>query len=118
MFDPTIHAAVRLRISGLLRSVARADFGVLRDTLEVSDATLSKHLRVLVEAGYVTTTKAASLERGDARRITWVRQTAAGRAAFDAHMQELRRIADGFGGAGEGLDEDDAPARGAAPTRS
>lgn len=91
-FDETIHAPVRLRISGMLRGAEKVDFAVLRDTLGVSDASLSKHLKTLANAGYITTTKARSASRSDARRLTWVSQTAAGRAAFDAHVAELRRI--------------------------
>lgn len=94
-FDDTIHAPVRLRISGTLRRVDQIEFAVLRDTLGVTDATLSKHLKVLVEAGYATTTKSRSAARSDARRLTWIAQTRAGRAAFDAHVEELRRIAVG-----------------------
>lgn len=95
-FDETIHAAIRLRICGLLRHVDEIDFAVLRDTLKTSDATLSKHLKVLLGAGYLSMTKAASPTRSDARRLTWVKQTTAGRHAFDAHIEELRRIAVGF----------------------
>lgn len=92
-FDDVIHAPMRLRICGLLRPVDRLDFAVLRDTLEVSDATLSKHLKTLVAAGYVVSDKTASPERGDARRVMWLSLTRAGRAAFDAHLQALRDIA-------------------------
>lgn len=95
-FDETIHAPVRLRICGMLRSVDELDFAVLRDTLGVSDASLSKHLKVLADVGYVETTKRASDARDDYRRLTWVRLTAAGRKAFDAHVAELRVIAAGF----------------------
>ncbi|TWP32950.1 transcriptional regulator [Leekyejoonella antrihumi] len=95
-FNDTIHAAIRLRICGLLRHLDEIDFAVLRDTLGTSDATLSKNLRVLVDAGYISMTKAASPTRSDARRLTWVRQTPAGRHAFDGHIEELRRIAVGF----------------------
>ncbi|BBG00017.1 MULTISPECIES: transcriptional regulator [Pseudonocardia] len=94
-FDETIHAPVRLRISGILRHVEQIDFAVLRDTLGIADATLSKHLRILVDAGYATTTKSRSATRSDARRLTWIAQTRSGRAAFDAHVEELRRIATG-----------------------
>ncbi len=95
-FDGTIHAALRLRICGLLRHVDEIDFAVLRDTLKTSDATLSKHLKVLLGAGYLSMTKAASPTRTDARRLTWIKQTTTGRHAFDAHIEELRRIAVGF----------------------
>lgn len=94
-FDETIHAPVRLRICGLLRHVDEIDFAVLRDTLGISDASLSKHLKVLTEAGYVSTTKTRSPQRSDARRLLWITLTRAGQRAFDAHMAELRRIAAG-----------------------
>jgi DNA-binding MarR family transcriptional regulator len=56
---------------------------------------LSKHLKVLLDAGYVSMTKSPSQRRSDARRLTWIKQTRTGRHAFDAHMEELRRIAAG-----------------------
>ncbi|WP_157156807.1 transcriptional regulator [Diaminobutyricimonas sp. LJ205] len=92
-FDETIHAPVRLRICGLLRPVAQLDFAVLRDALNVSDATLSKHLKTLAATGYVSSSKAASAGRGDARRITWLSLTPTGRSAFDAHVRALQQIA-------------------------
>lgn len=99
-FDETIHAPTRLRVCGMLRPVDEIDFAVLRDSLGVSDASLSKHLKVLTEAGYVATTKRASTTRSDSRRLTWVRLTAAGRRAFDAHVAALRDIAAGAATAG------------------
>ncbi len=95
-FDETIHAPLRLRICGLLRSVDQLDFAVLRDTLELSDTTLSKHLKVLGDVEYVALRKAPSPTRGDLRRITWVRLTAAGKRAFDEHLRALQSIASGF----------------------
>lgn len=92
-FDETIHAPVRLRICGLLHPVDHLDFAVLRDTLEVSDATLSKHLKTLAAAGYVSSSKSASEGRGDARRITWLSLTKPGRSAFAAHVRALQEIA-------------------------
>lgn len=92
-FDETIHAPLRLRICGLLRRVDRLDFALLRDTLGVSDATLSKHVRTLSDAGYVTSRKTASAGRSDARRVMWLALTAAGRTAFDAHVRALQEIA-------------------------
>lgn len=91
-FDETIHAPVRLRICGLLRPVDQLEFAVLRDTLDVSDATLSKHLKTLATAGYVVADKVASEERRDARRLTWLSLTSAGRTAFDAHVRALQAI--------------------------
>lgn len=95
-FDETIHAPVRLRICGLLRHVDQIDFAVLRDSLGLSDTALSKHLKVLLDAGYVSVTKSPSPTRSDARRLTWIQLTRTGRRAFDAHMEELRLIAVGI----------------------
>ena len=92
-FDETIHAPVRLRVCGLLRRVQEIDFAVLRDTLGVSDASLSKHLKVLADAGYVTINKSRSPTRADARQLTWVSLSRSGRDAFDGHIKELQRIA-------------------------
>ncbi|MGO1973821.1 MAG: transcriptional regulator [Propionibacteriaceae bacterium] len=92
-FDEVIHAPVRLRTCGMLQAADSIDFAVLRDTLEVSDATLSKHLKTLVVAGYVRTSKVASSARTDSRRLTWVSLTPEGRLAFAAHVAALRAIA-------------------------
>jgi DNA-binding MarR family transcriptional regulator len=94
-FDEVIHAPLRLRICGLLRSAGEVDFAVVRDTLETNDVTLSKHLKVLTTAGLVSTTKAASTSRNDSRRVTWLALTAEGRRAFDGHVRALRAIAAG-----------------------
>jgi DNA-binding MarR family transcriptional regulator len=94
-FDATIHAPARLRLCGLLRHVEEIDFAVLRDTLGISDASLSKHLKVLLDAEYVSMTKGRSPVRVDARRLTWVKLTPDGRHAFDAHVEELQHIAAG-----------------------
>lgn len=98
-FNDLIHAPVRLRICGLLRPVEQLDFAVLRETLGLADAALSKHLKLLAEAGYVRLNKQASAQRRDSRRLTWVGLTPSGTEAFDSHVRALREIA---GAAGEG----------------
>src|SRR5690606_33237983 len=55
----------------------------------VTDPVLSKHLRTLHEAGYVTLTKPTG--RGGRVR-TWVSLTSTGRRAFEAHVAELQRL--------------------------
>lgn len=94
-FDELIHAPVRLRICGLLRAVDELEFGALRDALGVSDATLSKHLKILADSAYVSSRKTRSSTRSDARRLTWLRLGDVGRAAFDAHVAALQSIAAG-----------------------
>ena len=94
-FDDVIHSPVRLRICGLLRRVSEVEFSVLRETLGVSDAHLSKNVKTLADSGYVTVRKESSPSRADARRLTWITLTAAGRTAVEGHLAALATIADG-----------------------
>jgi DNA-binding MarR family transcriptional regulator len=88
-FDPVIHPPPRLQVCGLLAAVDTMDFATARDQVGVSDSVLSKHVKQLEEAGYVTVHKATRASR----LRTSLSLTADGRAAFDAHVAELRRIA-------------------------
>jgi DNA-binding HxlR family transcriptional regulator len=92
-FNEIIHAPLRFRICGLLRPVKQLDFAVLRDTLEISDAVLSKHLKTLTEAGYAKIVKGSSSSRADARQLTWASLTPLGQQAFDGHIAALRQMA-------------------------
>ena len=89
VFDEIIHAPNRLRICAALSPVAEAEFATLQDTLGVADSVMSKHLKVLQAAGYVTLTK----RTGSGRVRTWVSLTSAGRRAFRGHIAELQRLA-------------------------
>jgi len=91
-FDELIHSPVRLRICGLLRNVDRLEFALVRDTLELTDAHLSKNLKVLADAGMLTLLKERSPERADRRRCTWISLTPAGRNALEAHLLALAQI--------------------------
>jgi DNA-binding MarR family transcriptional regulator len=88
-FDAVIHASPRLQICGLLAAVDTMEFAAVRETVGVSDSVLSKHVKQLEEAGYVQVRKATVASRVR----TSLALTRAGRAAFDAHVAELRRIA-------------------------
>jgi DNA-binding MarR family transcriptional regulator len=90
-FDHVIHAPIRLQLCSMLSALDDAEFATLREALDISDSVLSKHLRVLEEAGYLTLGKSTL----DGRRHTWARLTPAGRNAFAGHVAELRRLADG-----------------------
>lgn len=87
-FDDTIHAPRRLAICAFLASVDAAEFQTLRDALEISESSLSKQIRMLTDAGYVTTERIVTGSRG---RL-WVRLTGEGRQAFAAHVAKLRQI--------------------------
>ena len=88
-FDETIHAPLRLKACVQLSTVQQMAFSALRDDLGVADSVLSKQLKVLVDAGYATTT-AERGERGRPRK--WLRLTRAGRRAFDGHVAALRDL--------------------------
>lgn len=89
IFDAIIHAPGRLQICALLSGIDDAEFAMIRDRIEVSDSVLSKHLKLLEDAGYVKLRKAAS----EGRQRTWVSMTPAGKKAFAAHVSELTRLA-------------------------
>ncbi len=88
-FDPAIHAPARLQIMAVLAGVQDAEFALLRDTVQVSDSVLSKHLAQLAEAGYIRLRKAAQ----GGRQRTWASLTREGRRAFAAHVKALQALA-------------------------
>lgn len=88
-FDEAIHPQNRLRICALLAHAEAVDFATVRETLEVSESALSKHVKYLAETGYVQVSKA----RHGSRNRTWLRLTDSGRNAYQSHLAELQRIA-------------------------
>lgn len=87
--DETLGHAVRFSVVAALAGVARAEFGLVRDAVEVSDSVLSKQVAALEVAGYVEVTKG----RVGRRPRTWLALTAPGRAAYARHLDALRAIA-------------------------
>ncbi len=87
-FDTVIHAPNRLQICALLRPLEEAEFQVLRDELGVSDSVLSKHIKQLEEVGYAKLRKSSV----NGRQRTWAYLTRKGRKAFEAHVEELKRL--------------------------
>ncbi|MGO3147689.1 MAG: transcriptional regulator [Leucobacter sp.] len=94
-FNELIHSPVRLRICALLRPTEELEFSVIRDTLALSDPHLSKNLKALQDAGFVTLRKDRPLSGTDARRRTWVGLTPAGHNALEGHLAALTAIANG-----------------------
>lgn len=89
--NPLIHQPTRLRIMAALVSLdssEKANFGFLRDLLELTDGNLSVHLQKLEEAGYVNIEKTFEGRRPK----TWVSVTVEGRSAFSAHVDTLAKI--------------------------
>lgn len=89
--DDVIHAPVRLSIMAALSATDKAEFRFLRDTIEVSDSLLSKHVLTLEEAGYVRVEKAFVGKRPR----TWLALTDEGRQAFHDYVSTLRRLTEG-----------------------
>jgi DNA-binding MarR family transcriptional regulator len=87
-FDEVVHAPNRLQVCAILSAVDSADFATLREALGVADSVLSKHLRVLHEAGYVDVHKAPCA----GRVRTSVSLTGAGRTAYAGHVAALQAI--------------------------
>lgn len=87
-FDATIHAPNRLRICALLDAAERMEFGEVQERLGVSASVLSKHVGVLMAAGYVEQTKAVR----DTRQRVWLSLTKTGRTAYHVHVAALRQI--------------------------
>jgi DNA-binding MarR family transcriptional regulator len=86
--DDLIHQRTRLGIMTVLSEVANSDFTFLRDTLELSDGNLSRHLTVLEEAGYVEISKGY---RGR-RPHTSVTATKTGQKALAEYLTNLQAV--------------------------
>lgn len=95
-FDEVVHAPIRLQICAMLSAVDSAGFATVRDGLEVADSVLSKHVRVLHEAGYVSVHKSTRASRVR----TALSLTEAGRTAYEGHVAALQAIV-GKGSRGE-----------------
>ena len=87
--DSVIHAPIRLSIMAYLSEVDRAEFGLVRDCVELTAPVLSKQVGTLEEAGYVQVDKGYVGKRPR----TWLSLTRTGRAALDQHLAALRAIA-------------------------
>ena len=87
-FDELIHPPTRLGLVALLAATEWAEFGFLKESTGLSDSALSKQVSTLADAGYAEVRK----EGAGRRRRTLVSLTARGRAAFDGHVEALRRL--------------------------
>jgi DNA-binding MarR family transcriptional regulator len=88
-FDELIHAPLRLQICAMLAPVQSLGFANIRDSLEISDSVLSKHLSALAEAGYVMVSRV----RANSRSRRQVTLTQRGRTALRGHLAALQAIA-------------------------
>ena len=86
--DDTVHQRTRLGILALLRTGVAMEFGIVRDTLHLTDGNLNRHLKVLEDAGYLDSQRVT----GKGRPKTWLSITEAGGDALDAELAALRAI--------------------------
>ncbi|MDG4536247.1 transcriptional regulator [Streptomyces sp. AV19] len=86
---PLLTSPVRLSVVAALAAVGKAEFGYVRDLVEISDSVLSKQAAALEEAGWIT------VEKGRAGRQsrTWLAVTDEGLAVYRRHLAALRDIA-------------------------
>src|SRR5262245_45851234 len=87
--DDLLTNPVRLSIMAALSDVERAEFALVRDTVEITNAMLSKQVALLEEAGYLTVDKG----RVGRRPRTWLGLTEAGQLAYERHIEALAAIA-------------------------
>jgi len=87
--DELLLNPVRLSILAALSSVDEAEFGGVRDAVEVSDSVLSKQVSALAGAGYLQVRKGYV----GVRPRTWIRLSKSGRKAYERHLEALREIA-------------------------
>ncbi|MFT0846853.1 transcriptional regulator [Actinomycetaceae bacterium L2_0104] len=88
-FDEFIHSPARLRITAALSTADELDFSALQETVGLSTSHLSKQLRTMAEAGYLTLKKRS---RPFGRPQTWVRLTTQGKKAWRGHIEALRQL--------------------------
>jgi len=89
--DDLLGHPVRFSVVALLAAADRAEFGFVRDHVEVSDSVLSKQMSALEDAGYVKVHKGYV----ESRPRTWLSLTRQGRQRFERHLAALGEIAAG-----------------------
>jgi DNA-binding MarR family transcriptional regulator len=89
--DPLIHEIARLRICAALAATTAIEAQTLSQANGLSESALSKHLRRLADAGYITQDRGKP--RGPGRPRTWVSLTELGRTAYARHLAALQRLA-------------------------
>lgn len=89
--DPALANPLRFSLLASLSNVVDMTFKELRDHLDTTDSTLSKHSTALEEAGYI------AIKKGFAGKMPQTRMsiTKQGKTALGHHIETLNRIASG-----------------------
>ena len=113
--DDLLTNGVRLSVVAALDGLDKAEFALVRDTVEISDSDLSKQVATLEAAGYVQVDKG----KVGRRPRTWLSITRDGTSAYRTHLTALRDIAaqeiETQGGSKQGTAALDSAAPGAQP---
>ncbi|MEV4373966.1 MULTISPECIES: transcriptional regulator [unclassified Nonomuraea] len=88
--DEVIQHPTRLTVMAFLSGALEAEFAAVRDYAEISDASVSRIVSALQEAGYVHVRKGYVGKRPR----TWLSLTQEGRRALAGHLDALRAIAE------------------------
>lgn len=88
--DPAIQHPTRLSLAAFLSGCLEADFRTVRESLGMSDSSLSKTVSALEESGHVKARKGFVGKRPR----TWLSLTPEGHARLAAHLEALQQIAD------------------------
>ncbi|MET7994923.1 transcriptional regulator [Amycolatopsis sp. NPDC005232] len=89
-FDQLLLDPTRLAIVSLLAAAEWAEFGFIRDSVQLSDSALSKQVTTLSKNDYVEVRKGYVGKRPR----TWLNLTTAGRATLADHISALQAIAE------------------------
>ncbi|AZA09598.1 transcriptional regulator [Corynebacterium pseudopelargi] len=94
--DPLIHPIQRLAIcatlygAGAVEGLNEMRFSKLAEATALSPSALSKHLRALEEAGYLSKFREIGSTRAD--DVLWLQLSHAGRDAYKEHMAALEGL--------------------------
>ncbi|MGW4408218.1 winged helix-turn-helix domain-containing protein [Nonomuraea sp. NPDC004702] len=88
--DEVIQHPTRLTVMAFLSGALEAEFATVRDYAEISDASVSRIVSALQEAGYVHVRKGYVGKRPR----TWLSLTQEGRRALAGHLDALQAIAE------------------------
>jgi DNA-binding MarR family transcriptional regulator len=86
--DEVVHQRVRLGILAVLSEASECTFPVLREELQLTDGNLSRHLKVLEEAGLLEIRKGYDQRRP----CTWISLTGKGRTALHHELAVLEQL--------------------------
>ncbi|GAB7186173.1 transcriptional regulator [Kitasatospora sp. Ki12] len=86
--DDTVHQRVRLGVLTVAREAESVEFGFLKEQLGLTDGNLSRHLKVLEEAGLIAVNKGYA----GRRPRTWITLTPQGAQALDRELRALREL--------------------------